>query len=112
MLIKAENDTFIGGPLDVITILHHSTTGRYHAAFFEELPLPGPVPDIQDTTVVRLKSKMHRTTGAESMEEALIQLDELAAKISVPEENRWTDAMEWDGHQGIVVIVPNWRAAR
>jgi len=112
MLIANGDGTYIGGPLDVWCILHNVKEGTYHAAFFEEKPMPGPVPDWQDVKVVRLKSKMHHTEGVPTLEEALAQLDEVVPKVEVHPENVWRDPKPWDGEIGIVWAVPNWRIAQ
>jgi len=68
MLISNGPDgTFTTGHLDVLLILHHVEAGTYHAAFFEEAPPPGPVQDVGDVAIVRLRSKLHHTTGASSV---------------------------------------------
>ena len=113
MLIKQEDDTFLAGPFDVLCILHDPVADRYHAAFFEEHPLPGPVPDPEHTDVVRLKSKMHHTDGAPDLAGALVHLDELAKSIKVPDENIWTKPFEWDAEQMAVVwLLPNWKKTK
>lgn len=111
MLISNGDGTFTAAALDVLMILHHVEAGTYHAAFFEEAPPPGPVQDVADVYVVRLRSKMHHTTGSPTLEGAQQHLDELAAKICVPDENRWRDKppYPWNGKQGITIIVDNWR---
>ena len=109
MLIKQEDGTYFAGPLDVVCILHNVKTGIFHPAFFEESPLPGPVPTVEDTTVVRLKSKMHHTEGYRTIEEAKVGLaTELRSKIKVPDSNVSEDPVPWDGELGIVWIYPNW----
>jgi hypothetical protein len=109
MLVKNGDGTFTGGHLDVWCILHDENTGRYHAAFFEEKPMPGPQPELKDIKIVRLKSKMHHTEGAEDLDGANKHLDEFAAKIKVPDENIQRDPIPWDGIIGIVRVVENWR---
>lgn len=110
MLIeKQEKGKFIGGPLDVLCILHNINTGRYHAAFFEESPLPGPVPDIKNTKIVRLKSKMHHTEGSDTLEGALEHLKKLSEQIEVSEENIWKEPQDWNGDLGIVWLKDNWK---
>jgi hypothetical protein len=94
--------------LDVVCILHDETTDRYHAAFFEEKPFPGPVESVDQTNVVRLKSKMHHTSGAKEVNEAIEHLEELIAKVGCPEENVWRDPVDWDGEIGLTLMVPNW----
>jgi len=108
MLFEKQNGTFDGGSLDVICILQDINTNRFHAAFFEEHPMPGEIKPIDELTFVRLKSKMHHTGGADTYEGALIHLEELTNKITVPEKNIWKEPVEWDGELGIVWIVPKW----
>jgi hypothetical protein len=114
MLISNGDGTFTAAALDVLLILHHVEAGTYHAAFFEEARPPGPVQDVADVRVVRLRSKMHHTTGASTLEGAQKHLDELAAKIDVPDENRWRDKppYPWNGDQGITLLVDNWRHSK
>lgn len=102
---------FTAGPLDVLCVLHDTMTDRYHLAFFEEAPTPGPVPPFDEMELVRLKSKMHHTQGAESMAEALLHMDEMLANdIELPESNICRDAaMPWGGDLGITLMVRNWR---
>lgn len=109
MMINNGNGTFTAGRLDVLCILHNVNTGRYHAAFFEEHPLPGEVKSIEETDIVRLKSKMHHTTGSDTLEGALEHLEELSEQIIVPEENIKKDPIDWDGEIGIVFVWENWR---
>jgi len=109
MLIDNGNGTFIGGPLDVLCVLHNVKANTYHVAFFEEKPMPGPVPDWKEVTAVRLKSRLHHTTGSPTLKEAMEHLDDLASKIEVPPENVWRDVRPWDGEIGVVWITNNWR---
>lgn len=109
MLLSNNDGTYTAGPLDVLCILHDTTTGRYHAAFFEEAPFPGPRPEVFEGRAVRLKSKMHHTTGAASLAGAQAHLDDMAKMIAVPPENLWLEPKPWDGEIGIVWMVPNWR---
>lgn len=108
-MIDNGNNTFTAGGLDVLCILHDVNTDRYHAAFFEEHPLPGKVKSMEETDIVRLKSKMHHTVGSDTLEGALEHLKELSEKIIVPEENIWKDPVEWNGELGIVLIRDNWK---
>jgi hypothetical protein len=113
MLIQNEDGTFTAGSLDVFCILRDETTGRFHPAFFEESPLPGPVEAAAETIVVRLKSKMHHTVGFESLEEAVVGLqEELIDRIKVPETNICKEPIDWDGQIGIVWICSNWLKTR
>ena len=109
MMINNGNGTFTAGGLDVLCILHDVNTDRYHAAFFEEHPLPGEVKSIEETDIVRLKSKMHHTTGSTTLEGALEHLKELSEQIIVPEENIKKNPIDWDGEIGIVFVWNNWR---
>lgn len=107
MMIQ-DGDKVIVGPLDVAVILHDVTTGRYHAAFFEDHPLPGPVLAAEDVGLVRLKSKMHHTEGAPDLAGALVHLDAMVDKMVIPIENIWREPEPWDGQIGLVWVVPRW----
>lgn len=111
MLIQNGDDTFTGGPLDVLCLLHDVNTGRFHACFLEERPFPGPVVPVEQLGTVRLVSKMHHTGGAASYEEGLVHLGELSSRICVLPENITRDPVKWDGQLGFVLLVPNWRRA-
>lgn len=111
MLIRNEDGTYITGPFDVWYILHDVTTGRYHAAFFEEKPFPGAIPPAKEAQLIRLRSRFHHTEGADDLEGALKHIDEMLLKIPVLAENVWREPMAWDGEIGFVTVVNNWRAA-
>lgn len=108
MLMDNGNNTFTAGGLDVLCVLYDVNTDRYHAAFFEENPFPGEVKSIEETELVRLKSKMHHTSGSDTLDGALVHLDELSEKIVVPKENIFKEPIEWDGTIGIVLLWENW----
>jgi hypothetical protein len=111
MMIRNGNGTYTAGPLDVIVILHDVSRGSYHVCFFEEYPMPGPVRDIETDQVVRLKSKMHHTTGSRGFEGAQRQLDEMRSQIELPDSNVVRDqAYPWNGEPGIVWLTSNWRS--
>ena len=95
------NGTFTAGGLDVLCILHDVNTDRYHAAFFEEKPLPGKIKSIEETDIVRLQSKMHHASGSDTLDVALKHLKELSEKIIVPEENIKKEPIDWDGCLGV-----------
>lgn len=109
MMMRNVDGTYTCGSLDVLCILHNVNTNRYHAAFFEEHPLPGEVKPVEETEIVRLKSKMHHTGGSDTLDGALEHLKELSEKIIVPEENIWKEPIDWDGEIGITFIRDNWR---
>ena len=96
-----------GGPLDILCILK-LPAGTFHAAFFEEYPLPGPL--MPAASLVRLKSKMHHTAGASTLEGAQEHLDDLKQKISVPAGNVLRDAAIEVDDPVNVWLVPNWSA--
>src|SRR3989344_3421913 len=109
MKIDNGDGTIIGGSLDVLCILHDVQKNRFHAAFFEEHPLPGPIMPMEETKVVRLKSNLHHTGGSDTLEGAREHLQELRSKIQLPDENLTGEPIPWEGELGIVWIVPNWR---
>lgn len=109
MMMDNGNGTFTAGGLDVLCILHDVNTNRYHAAFFEEKPLPGKIKSIEETDIVRLQSKMHHTSGSATLDGALEHLKELSERIIVPEENIKKEPIDWDGELGITFIWNNWR---
>lgn len=109
MLFERNDGTCAAGDLDVLCLLHDVTTGLYHAAFFEESPVPGPVKPVQEMTFIRLKSRMHHTQGAKTEAEGRGQLFELSQKIAVPSENIWDNPLPWDGKTPVVWLGPNWK---
>ena len=111
MLIRNDDGTFVAGALDVLLILHNTVTNTYHSALFIEAPMPGPRQPVESMPLVRLRSQMHHTVGAPDLEGARKHLDELAERISVPDGNKWTEPVEWDGELGITLIVSNWQRA-
>jgi len=112
VMVRNENGTVTMGPLDAMFILQHAETRRFHVCLMEECSMPGPVPDVADTKVVRLKSKMHHTTGSDSFEGALEQLKELRHKVEIHDSNVLLDRpIGWDGAIGFVLVLPNWRVA-
>jgi len=86
MLWQNEGGGFTAGSCDVIGIVKDTSTGRFHATYWEEKPLPGGGPE----TVARLKSKMHHTTGAETFDEALAHVREMREKIRIDDARVWT----------------------
>lgn len=107
-MLMPDGDKFIGGPLDVLCILQHE--GRFHPAFFEEAPFPGPVQEVAATPVVRLKSKMHHTSGFGTLAEAVQEIEAGSlSKITLPPENIVREPVQWDGSLGLVRVVRNWR---
>lgn len=112
MLIeKSGGGAFIGGPLDFVCILHGNQQGRYHPCFVEERPMPGPVKSVDETGGVRVKSKMHHTTGFASFEEAVqYARTDLLEKIELFESNVALDRpVPWDEKQmAFVMLLPNW----
>lgn len=108
MLIAKENGRgYTAGPLDILCILK-LPAGTFHCAFFEESPLPGPVLNVSETTIVRLKSKMHHTQGAETFEEAQAHLKDLSQYIEVPEANIIEDVAVEVEDAVNVWILDNW----
>ena len=109
MLIRNDKGTFSAGPLDLICILKDVESGRYHAAFFEDRPLPGHSTAMEDSTIVRLRSKMHHTAGAETLEEAKQHVAEMREQIEIDDLSVCEKPVAWDGQIGTVCVLPNWR---
>lgn len=110
MLLPHGDGTFTAGPLDVLCILHDATSGKFHAAFFEEAPFPGPIQDVREVAVVRLRCKMTHTGGALTLEGAQAQLADLGKRIHVVPQNYWSNSAEpWNGQLGPVLLRTNWR---
>jgi len=108
MLVSNGDGTYIGGPLDMCIVLHDVETGRFHPAFFEEHPMPGPVLPSEDVEVVRLKSNMHHTEGFATKDEAVANMkDDLAKKIQLQPLNIVEKPIEWDGQLGVVLLATN-----
>lgn len=107
MLLEKGDGTFVGGPADIICILK-LPDGKFHAAFFEEHPLPGPVKPISELSMLRLKSKMHHTAGADTLEGAQQHLRELRAWIVLPDANVLADTPIEVNDPLSVWVVPNW----
>jgi len=113
MLLSNGDGTYVAGPFDLMGVLHDRATGRYHACVWEEKPLPGGE---QLTSTVRLKSKMHHTEGAKTLEAALAHVESLRKKVMIADVNVWTrpdQVYPVDGKQGFVTvrIERNWRTA-
>ena len=107
MLIRDDDATYLAGPLDAILILRHVETGRYHVAFFEERPPPGPSKPIDDVDVVRLMSRMHHTEGSETLDGANVHVDEIKKQIDV-HGNVFRHPVDWTGAHGVVLLRSNW----
>lgn len=106
MLIKNDDDTFTGGPLDLLAIFSDPKTGRFYAGFLEEKPMPGQAYWEGGNKAVRLKSKMHHTVGSDTIDGAREELANLAKKIHLPEEHVWTDpTIVFDATDYATVIV-------
>lgn len=101
----------IGGALDAIIVLHNAITDTYHAAYFTEAPMPGPLVPIEKLDTVRLKSRMHHTAGAPTIDEARVHATALQVETELADANVLPDLVEWDGELGVVLLVPNWRKA-
>jgi hypothetical protein len=112
MMLRNEDGTYDMGRFDVLGILKDTSTGRFHACLWLEHPLPG-VPE-PDPELVRLKSKMHHTVGADTFEGAVEHVKELHLKVKVSETNLWIkpeQVAERDFNQqgyADVLVVRNW----
>jgi len=86
MLIDNGDGTCFCGPSDIVYILR-LPNDRYHVVFTEEHPMPGPIRDIETLEVLRMKSKMHHTTGADDFAGAQQHLQEMLTKLKIQPEN-------------------------
>lgn len=108
MMLPDGDGTFTGGPLDAIVLLRDVRTGRFHACFAEEAAMPGPVGEPDALSFVRLRSRMHHTSGAETLEEGRAHVRELAAQIHILPANVSYEPEDWNGSP-FTVIIANWR---
>jgi len=108
MRIAVGDGTHLLGPLDVAFIARNIDTGRFHVIVFEEKPMPGPVPDTKDTKLVRLRSSMHHTEGAETLEAAQVHMAQIREKLKILDANVCQDvSFDWDG-QAETIFTENW----
>jgi len=107
MLMDRGNGTKGAGPADIICILK-LPAGTYHVAFLEENPLPGPIQPIAELPAIRLKSKMHQTIGAPTLEEAQGHLKKLREKIIVNDTNVVSDVALEVNDPVMNLMVTNW----
>ena len=105
-MILVGDDYSTGGPLDIWCILHDVTNNTFHPAYFEERPMPGPIKSLDEVESVRLKSKMHHTSGFGTLEEAQEGLKEVSDQLRVNEANIADQPIPWDGRIGMVWILP------
>jgi hypothetical protein len=107
MLIENGNGTYTAGQGDIICILQLPAK-TYHVAFFEEHPFAGQIKPIQDEDLLRLKSKMHHTTGSPTLEGAQKHLDDMRTKIILPDSNIVRDRAIKVEDPVSVWVLPNW----
>ncbi len=107
MIIQNDDGTCTMGPADIICIFR-LPSGRYHVAILEEHPMPGPVQPIESLDFIRLKSKMHHTTGAETLEGAQAHLAELRKRLRMEDTNVVSDIAIDIGDPVCVIPVTNW----
>jgi hypothetical protein len=63
-----------------------------------------------EVKVVRLKSKMHHTEGADTLDGAKAHYGQLRDDIKIPDLNASDTPIGWDGEMGLVWAVENWTA--
>lgn len=108
LLAKGDGTHIATSSADLFCILHDKKAKRFHVAFFEESPMPGPIREVKDLEVLRLKSRMHHTEGAPTLKEAKVHLAELRRKIEVSDLSVLEEPLPWDGQVGIVLLSVNW----
>jgi hypothetical protein len=107
MLIEKDGGMLLAGPADMVCILK-LPAGTFHVAFFEEHPMPGPVQPINELPVIRLRSKMHHTSGSPTFEGAQQHVRELRAKIELPDSNVLDSEAIPVRDPVSNLLVPNW----
>lgn len=107
MLIEKGDGIFVAGEADVLCILKLSSE-TFHVAFFEEHPMLGPIKPIKDSEFIRLKSKMHHTSGASTIAEAQEHLKKLREKIEISDNNVVSDEAIAVKDPVCVWVVGNW----
>ena len=105
-------DKMAGQTGDVVLIIHDVATDRYHPYFFEEKSPPGPMQPIEKLEVLRLKSRMHHTTGFDTFKKAKESLiNDAMMKVQLPEDNIYVDSpVPWDLSKGEAIewLCENW----
>ncbi len=91
----------------VVLIQQLTQTGRYHATVLVESPMPGSIETLDKQTFLRWKSKMHHTTGAETLKKAQEEARETAAKLELPEFCCFCDEALLSSNPIFVVVTPN-----
>jgi len=110
MLVQRSDGTFTCSIYDVLVILRDSNTGRFHVTFFEWCPFPGELSkDTQQITVIRLRSKMHHTTGASTFLDALVHLADMRKKLDILDECVVTTEFYHWGGEPCSWIAKAWR---
>ncbi|MDO8408156.1 MAG: hypothetical protein Q7S95_02890 [bacterium] len=107
MLIGNNDGTYVAGPADIACIFR-LPGGRYHIAVLEEYPMPGPPKSVDELDFIRLKSKMHHTAGAETLEGAQEHLAQLRKKIEFKDTNVVGDISIDMDDPVCVIQVRNW----
>lgn len=109
MIVTFDEGPSIAGHFDVLCILRHAETRKYHPAIMVERPFPGPVPESEHQSCVRLRSQGH-FPGFDTLEEATAKVSEIREKITFNDSNVWTHAIgeDWGGG-AFTVVNANWR---
>jgi len=107
MLIK-DGDKYLTGPCDLLCILHDVARGTFHAAFFEESPMPGPPKPLSELDGIRLKSKMHHTIGAPDLAGAKVHVTEMRRRLDVHDTCVLDEPLDWNGQIPITFLAVNW----
>lgn len=116
MLISNGDGTYTAGSYDVLGIVKNTDTGRFHVYFWEERPPPGPYDP--SPNIVRLRSKMHHTEGAETFDIALEHVRQIQERVRIPEENVWKHLdqviLKSFSQEGPVenFMVPSWKGTK
>lgn len=90
-------------------VLYRTTTDTYHPTLFELAENVGTC--FYEIPVARLVSKLHHSSGFENLDEAnSFIIREAIKSVPVPIENIGTEPIDWNGEEGICLLLPNWKA--
>lgn len=103
-MLVHDGSGWLADKYDTVAILHNKNTKHFHVAVFEGSPMP--------YRKVYLRCKMSHTQGAPSLEEAIVQMDEVIAMIDFEIENIHPHVyqLDWSGERdNVSLVMEDWR---